>query len=162
MADLFPAIAPPFPDAGAVVAVSRASGWLRHAVAAAQEQPPLRVGRDLRNFADYMVEAVRLMQRHGHFQDRNDRQRVKVLLKRASGRGPDRATAAERLLSAAESPDAGRSDAIAEALAPLGGLDPATTLLLGLAALPVDKRRARLHGMGTALRASAPPGRWNG
>ncbi|NUB08613.1 hypothetical protein FW320_20825 [Azospirillum sp. Vi22] len=127
------------------------------------------MGRDLRSFADYMVEAVRLMQRHGHFQDRNDRQRVKALLKKAGGRGavPDRAAAAERLLAAAESPDAGRSDAIAEALGsgaigPPGGLDSATTVLLGLAALPVDKRRTRLHGMGMALRVPSPPGGWNG
>ncbi|TWA57775.1 hypothetical protein FBZ84_12126 [Azospirillum baldaniorum] len=109
------------------------------------------------------------MQRHGHFQDRNDRQRVKALLKKAGGRGavPDRAAAAERLLAAAESPDAGRSDAIAEALGsgaigPPGGLDSATTVLLGLAALPVDKRRTRLHGMGMALRVPSPPGGWNG
>lgn len=168
LADLFAAVAPPLP-ADAITEVSRTSGWLHQAVATAQEQPPHRVGRDLRSFADYMVEAVRLMQRHGHFQDRNDRQRVKALLKKAGGRGavPDRAAAAERLLAAAESPDAGRSDAIAEALGsgaigPPGGLDSATTVLLGLAALPVDKRRTRLHGMGMALRAPSPPGGWNG
>ncbi|CCD03508.1 protein of unknown function (plasmid) [Azospirillum baldaniorum] len=45
---------------------------------------------------------------------------------------------------------------------PPGGLDSATTVLLGLAALPVDKRRTRLHGMGMALRAPSPPGGWNG
>ncbi|WP_137165297.1 hypothetical protein [Azospirillum brasilense] len=162
LADLFAAV-PPSP-VDAIALASRASGWLREAVATAREQPPHRVGRDLRSFADYMVEAVRLMQRHGHFQHRNDRQRVKALLKKAGGREtvPDRAAAAERLLAAAESVDAGQSDAIAEALAPPGGLDSATTVLLGLAALPVDKRRARLHGMGMALRASAPPGGWNG
>lgn len=164
LADLFPAIAPPALDAAAIATAPWASGWLRHAVTAAQGQSPLRVAQDVRSFADYMVEAVRLMRRHGHFQDRNDRQRVKALLKRAGGRGtpPARAVAAERLLSAAGSPDAGRSDVIAEALlAPPGSLDSATTVLLGLAALPVEKRRARLHGMGMALRASAP-GSWNG
>ncbi|KAA0679099.1 hypothetical protein DS837_26390 [Azospirillum brasilense] len=167
LAELFATVAPPPVDAVALAA--RASGWLRQAVATAQEQPPHRVGRELRSFADYMVEAVRLMQRHGHFQDRNDRQRVKALFKRAGARAtlPDRGAAAERLLFAAESPDAGRSDAIAEALgaealAPSGGLDAATTVLLGLAALPVEKRRTRLHGMGMALRSSVPPGGWNG
>lgn len=172
LADLFAAAAPPRVDA--IVPTARASGWLRKAAAAAYDQPAHRVARDVRSFAEYMVEAVRLMQRHGHFQDRAERQRVKALLKRAGGRGtmPDRAAAAERLLSAAESPDAGRSDVIAEAigtgalgagaLAPPGGLDAATTVLLGLASLPVDKRRARLHGMGMALRASSAPGGWNG
>lgn len=177
LADLFAAAAPPRVDA--IVPAARASGWLRKAAAAAYDQPAHRVARDVRSFAEYMVEAVRLMQRHGHFQDRAERQRVKALLKRAGGRGtmPDRAAAAERLLSAAESPDAGRSDVIAEAigagalgpgalgagaLAPPGGLDAATTVLLGLASLPVDKRRARLHGMGLALRASSAPGGWNG
>ncbi|WP_114859903.1 hypothetical protein [Azospirillum brasilense] len=177
LADLFAAAAPPRVDA--IVPAARASGWLRRAVAEARDQPAHRVARDVRSFADYMVEAVRLMQRHGHFQDRAERQRVKAVLKRTGGRGmmPDRAAAAERLLAAAESPDAGRSDALAEALgaealgagafgaealAPPGGLDAATTVLLGLAALPVDKRRARLHGMGMALRAPLPPGGWNG
>ncbi|CAO3382214.1 hypothetical protein [Azospirillum argentinense] len=167
LADLFAAQAPP--PAATIALAAQASGWLREAVAAAHDQPAHRVAREVESFADYMVEAVRLMQRHGHFQDRAERQRVKALVKRAGGRRapPDRAAAADRLLAAAESPDAGRSDAIAEALGaeapvPPGGLDAATTLLLGLAALPVDKRRARLHGMGMALLAPSASGGWNG
>ncbi|MDQ2103419.1 hypothetical protein [Azospirillum isscasi] len=169
LADVFPGDPRPSLEVEAVATAPWASGWLRHAVAAAREQSPHRVARDVRCFADYMVEAVRLMQRHGHFQDRGDRQRVKALFKRAGRCGtlPARSAAAERLLSAAESPDAGRSDVLAEALGaetsgPPGGVDSATAVLLGLAALPVDKRRARLHGMGMALRASSAQGAWNG
>ncbi|WP_200776264.1 hypothetical protein, partial [Azospirillum argentinense] len=83
LADLFAAAAPPRVDA--IVPAARASGWLRKAAAAAHDQPAHRVARDVRSFAEYMVEAVRLMQRHGHFQDRAERQRVKALLKRAGG-----------------------------------------------------------------------------
>lgn len=111
-----------------------------------------------------MVEVVLLMDRHGHFQDDEDRQCVDALLARADkGRfAPSQKAAAVPLLAAAESPDAGRSDALAEALGSMCGADPMVPALLGLAALLESKRRARLHGMGMALLAAPAQGPLNG
>ncbi|AWK85702.1 hypothetical protein [Azospirillum thermophilum] len=164
LTSVFPCDSRPSQGEDAVATAPWASEWLRHAVAAARKQPALRVAQDVRTFADYMIEVVLLMDRHGHFQDDRDRQRVDALLERADKHrsAPSRAAAAERLLAAAGSPDAGRSDALAEALRPMRGDDSVVPALLGLAALPEGKRRARLHGMGMALLATSASGALNG
>lgn len=160
---VFPCDSRPSLGSDAVVTAPWASDWLRRAVAAARKQPALRVAREVRTFADYMVEVVLLMERHGHFQDEDDRLRVDALLERAGKRRQASShAAAMRLLAAAESPDAGRSDALAEALGPMRGDEAMVPTLLGLAALPENKRRARLHGMGMALLSTSAQGRLNG
>lgn len=150
-------------DAGAVVTAPWASVWLRRAVAAALKQPRHQVAQDVRTFADYMVEVVLLMDRHGKFQHHDDMLRVDAMRDRADKRRAlSPLVAAERLLAAADSPDAGRSDAMAEALGATGGDGGMVPALLDLAALPVNKRRARLQGMGMALLTTAAQGRLNG
>lgn len=150
-------------DADPVVTAPWASVWLRRAVAAALKQPRHRVAQDVASFADYMLEVVLLMDRHGQFQHHDDMARVDALRDRAdTRRALSPLVAAERLLAAADSPDAGRSDAIAEALGASGGDGSMVPALLGLAALPVNKRRARLQGIGMALLTTAAQGRLNG
>lgn len=150
-------------DAGAVATAPWASVWLRRAVAAALKQPRHRVAQDVATFADYMVEVVLLMDRHGQFQHHDDRLRVDAMRDRADKQcALSPLVAAERLLAAADSPDAGRSDAMAEALGATCADGTMVPALLGLAALPVNKRRARLQGMGMALLTTAAQGRLNG
>ncbi|WP_029009016.1 hypothetical protein [Azospirillum halopraeferens] len=159
LADAFPPdpLTPPV-DPRRLLVSPFVSPWLKAAIERNLNLPPASAGRDAHELLQFMLRIVGLMFLHGMLDGPDDTMRVAVLVGRIRGMSGDRviamhAMAAQRLLSAAHAPDAGRSDALDGFLTHLDSDAEMARVMKVLADLPDGKRRLALREMAKSVLA---------